>query len=59
MQDNKGKESQSRWKMPYFTIWTGQTISQVGSRLATFALVWWLTETTGSATVLATASMAG
>ena len=45
------------WKLPFFTIWTGQAVSLVGSRLVQFALVWWLTETTGSATVLATATL--
>ncbi len=45
------------WKLPFFTIWTGQAVSLVGSRLVQFALVWWLTESTGSATVLATASL--
>lgn len=44
------------WKVPFFTIWTGEQISLVGSRAAQFALVWWLTVTTGSATVLATAT---
>ena len=41
------------WKVRFFTIWTGQQLSWVGSAVAGFALVWWLTETTGSATVLA------
>ena len=45
------------WKAPFFTIWLGQTVSLVGSRLVQFALVWWLTEATGSATVLATATL--
>ncbi len=43
--------------LPFFTIWTGQAVSLLGSRLIQFALVWWLTKTTGSATVLATATM--
>jgi DHA3 family macrolide efflux protein-like MFS transporter len=47
---------QSRWALPFFTIWTGQAISQLGSRMAGFALIWWMTKTTGSATVLATGS---
>jgi len=38
-------------------IWLGQAGSLVGSSLAHFALVWWVTETTGSATILATASL--
>jgi DHA3 family macrolide efflux protein-like MFS transporter len=42
---------------PFFTIWTGQAFSLLGSALVQFALVWWLTKTTGSATVLAVASM--
>ena len=46
-----------RWKGRFFTIWTGQQLSIVGSRAAQFALVWWLTTTTGSATVLASATL--
>jgi DHA3 family macrolide efflux protein-like MFS transporter len=49
-------EIKPNWKAPFFTIWTGQQISIVGSRAAQFAIVWWLTITTGSATVLATAT---
>ncbi len=45
------------WKRPFFTIWIGQQFSLIGSQLVQFALVWWLTKTTGSATVLATATM--
>jgi DHA3 family macrolide efflux protein-like MFS transporter len=45
--------SSSRWKRPFFSIWTGQAFSLLGSSLAGFALVWWLTSTTGSATILA------
>ncbi|NIV39164.1 MAG: MFS transporter [Anaerolineae bacterium] len=45
------------WQVPFFSIWTGQAFSLVGSRLVQFALIWWLTETTGSATVLAMATL--
>jgi MFS transporter, DHA3 family, macrolide efflux protein len=45
------------WKVPFFTVWIGQAISLLGSQLVQFALVWWLTQTTGSATVLATATL--
>jgi DHA3 family macrolide efflux protein-like MFS transporter len=45
------------WKIPFFTIWIGQAFSLLGSSLVGFALIWWMTETTGSATVLATAAM--
>jgi DHA3 family macrolide efflux protein-like MFS transporter len=51
------KERSDVWQVPFFTIWTGQAFSLIGSRLVQFALVWWLTETTGSATVLATATL--
>ena len=51
------RERRPKWQIPFFTIWTGQQFSLVGSRVAQFALVWWLTKLTGSATVLATATM--
>jgi DHA3 family macrolide efflux protein-like MFS transporter len=51
-----GKE-QARWAIPFFSIWTGQQLSWIGSSVAQFALVWWVTELTGSATVLATATL--
>jgi len=51
------KPFQSGWKLPFFTIWTGQAFSLLGSALVGFALIWWMTETTGSATILATAAM--
>lgn len=47
----------SGWKLPFFTIWTGQAFSLLGSSLVGFSLIWWMTDTTGSATVLATAAM--
>jgi DHA3 family macrolide efflux protein-like MFS transporter len=43
------------WAGRFFAIWIGQQLSLIGSILAQFALVWWLTQTTGPATVLATA----
>jgi DHA3 family macrolide efflux protein-like MFS transporter len=46
-----------RWKIPFFTIWGGQALSIIGSQLVQFALIWYLTVETGSATVLATASL--
>ncbi|GAB4537004.1 MAG: hypothetical protein Fur0018_27750 [Anaerolineales bacterium] len=48
-----------RWAPPFFTIWTGQAFSLFGSQLVQFALIWYLTRQTGSATVLATASLVG
>ncbi len=49
--------SNGHWAPKFFTIWTGQAFSLVGSSLVQFALVWWLTQKTGSATILATASL--
>jgi DHA3 family macrolide efflux protein-like MFS transporter len=46
-----------RWAPKFFIIWTGQAFSLIGSSLVQFALVWWMTRTTGSATVLATATL--
>ncbi|HEY4691877.1 MAG TPA: MFS transporter, partial [Bellilinea sp.] len=45
------------WKRDFFTIWGGQTFSILGSSLVQFALIWYLTKTTQSAVVLATASI--
>lgn len=47
----------TRWKTPFFSIWSAQAVSMAGSRIAQFALVWWLTEESRSATVLATATL--
>jgi DHA3 family macrolide efflux protein-like MFS transporter len=44
------------WKKTFFLIWTGQAFSLFGSELVQFALVWFLTKQTGSASVLAMAS---
>lgn len=49
--------SPTRWQIPFFTIWTGQALSFFGSKVAMFGLIWWLTESTGSATVLALATL--
>lgn len=59
MQSSENQKQTAGWVTPFFTIWIGQAFSLLGSQLVQFALVWWLTQTTGSATVLATASLAG
>ena len=51
------KFSSNNWKLPFFTIWIGQAFSLLGSSLVQFALVWWLTVKTGSATILATVTL--
>jgi DHA3 family macrolide efflux protein-like MFS transporter len=40
-------------------MWMGQAVSLFGSNLVQFALIWWLTQETGSATVLAMATLVG
>lgn len=47
-----------RWQVRFFTIWGAQAISMFGTALVQFAVVWWLTRTTGSATTLALATLA-
>ena len=42
---------------PFMVVFTGQAFSLFGSRLVQFALVWWITETTGLASTLAFASI--
>lgn len=49
--------NESKSLRPFFIIWSGQALSLVGSAAVQFALVWWLTQETGSATILATASL--
>ncbi len=49
--------SNAPWARRFFTIWGGQAFSLLGSQLVQFALVWWLTTTTKSATVLAMATL--
>ncbi len=46
-----------KWAGRFFAVWAGQAVSLVGSSLVQFALVWWMTRTTGSATILATATL--
>ncbi len=43
----------------FLILWVGQAFSLLGSQLVQFSLIWWLTQQTGSATVLALASLVG
>jgi DHA3 family macrolide efflux protein-like MFS transporter len=51
------KDFSTSWKRKFFGIWGGQKLSWIGSGLAGFALIWWLTDRAGSATVLAIGSL--
>lgn len=55
--DVSSDEFQANWKPRFFTIFAGQALSLFGSALVQFALVWYLTQQTGSATILATATL--
>ena len=48
----------SAWARRFLVVWASQAVSLVGSSVAGFALVWWLTQATGSATVLAASALA-
>ncbi|MGL6202293.1 MAG: MFS transporter [Lachnospiraceae bacterium] len=49
----------NQWKKNFFTIWTGQAVSQFSSSILQFAIVWYLTDKTGSALVLSASMLAG
>ncbi len=55
--ENGAQPETGKWAGRFFTIWIGQAFSLFGSSIVQFALVWWLTQKTGSATVLATATL--
>lgn len=52
-------EPAEHWRGTFLTVWLGQSISLVGSMVVQFALIWWLTTTTGSALVLTLATLVG
>ena len=47
------------WKRSFFTIWAGQAISLITSAVLQMVIIWYLTDTTGSALVLSMATMVG
>jgi DHA3 family macrolide efflux protein-like MFS transporter len=51
--------SQDRPVRPFIILWSGQALSLIGSQAVQFARIWGLTETTGSAAILATATLLG
>ncbi|KQR22786.1 MFS transporter [Deinococcus sp. Leaf326] len=46
------------WQPRFWAIFCGQASSLVGSALTQFVLLWWITDTTGSVSALATAGVA-
>lgn len=47
------------WKRQFYSIWIGQAFSQLSSSVLQFAIVWYLTEQTGSAMILSLAMLCG
>lgn len=43
----------------FWLLWGSQAVSLAGTFAVQFAIIWWLTSTTGSATILATATLIG
>lgn len=48
----------SPWQLRFWSIFSGQALSLLGSALTQFVLVWWITDTTGSISALTTAGLA-
>lgn len=48
----------NQWKFTFFQFWFTQALSLLGSGLASFSVIWWITKTTGSSTILATVALA-
>jgi DHA3 family macrolide efflux protein-like MFS transporter len=57
--ESSSVEPPKNWLRNYAPMFIGQIFSLLGSAVVQFALIWHLTEKTGSAAVLATASMVG
>ena len=47
----------SAWRLRFWGIWLGQALSLVGSALAQFVLIWWITVEVGSTSALAFAGI--
>ncbi|NLY46945.1 MAG: MFS transporter [Tissierella sp.] len=47
------------WKLKFFTIWAGQAVSLITSGVLQMAIIWYLTNKTGSAMVLSMATLVG
>jgi MFS transporter, DHA3 family, macrolide efflux protein len=46
-----------QWAPRFYTMYGAQALAVVGNRLVQFALVWWITSTTGSAAALASTTL--
>lgn len=57
MSNNKADIGQTNWKRTFAFIWTGQLFSTLSSSMVSFAVIFWLSIKTGSAEVLAFATI--
>ena len=58
METNQPAAEVQPWRRRFFTIWVSQAVSEFGSHIVGFALIWWLTSATNSAMILSIASIA-
>jgi DHA3 family macrolide efflux protein-like MFS transporter len=56
---NRLTKEVTNWKQKFFTIWAGQAVSLITSAILQMAMIFYLTERTGSAMVLSMASLVG
>ncbi len=56
--ENRTSNIEKNWVSKFFPIWGGQIFSLLGSGLVQFALVWYITQKTGSAAMLSLATLA-
>ncbi len=49
--------NEHNWMKKFIPIWSAQIFSLLGSGLVEFALIWWITQKTGSAAMLTTATL--
>ncbi|MFV3409876.1 MFS transporter [Bdellovibrio bacteriovorus] len=54
---NQNLKRNAKWGIPFWTFFAGQALSQVGSAVTQFIIMWWLTVETASVTVLSTAGL--
>ena len=54
----KSVVTEESWRFRFWSIFVGQGISLVGSSITQFVLLWWITDTTGSASALGAAGLA-
>ncbi|MDE1547775.1 macrolide efflux MFS transporter Mef(A) [Jeotgalibaca caeni] len=52
-------EKYINWKLKFYTIWAGQAVSLITSAILQMAIIFYLTEKTGSAMVLSMTSLVG